>query len=389
MPNNIFDQIKKINKYDQEFWSARDLMTPLGYVRWENFEVAISRAKESCLNSKQSPDDHFRDVTKMVLVGSEAKRELKDYHFSRYACYLIAQNGDPRKEEIALAQTYFAIQTRKNNSQLIVFQNKKIRRYWDKQKEKWVFSVVDVIGVLSQSNNARNYWKVLKNRLKKEGSESVTKCNQLKMIASDGKYYLTDVADTETILRLVQSIPSPNAEPFKLWLAKVGYERMQETVDPERSLNRARENWQKLGRSKKWIQQRMMGQETRNKLTDYWKDHDVNKQNEYAILTNIIHEEWSDLSVKQHKQLKGLQTENLRDHMTEAELIFTALAELSTRQIAENMQTEGFKENKIPAKKGGRIAKNARMELEQKSGKRIVSGENFIGEKEKPKKIKG
>ena len=269
----------------------------------------------------------------------------------------------------------------KKDNQLISFQNKKIRRHWDEKHEKWYFSVVDIVAVLtdqSEHRKAQSYWTTLKNRLKKEGSEVVTKCDQLKMMASDGKYYLTDAADVETILRFIQSIPSPKAEPFKLWLAKVGYERMQETVDPERSLNRARENWQKFGRSEKWIQQRMMGQETRNKLTDYWKNHEVKEQDEYAILTNIIHGEWSDLSVEQHKQLKNLKTENLRDHMTEAELIFTALAELSTRQIAENLKSEGLEENKIPAKKGGRIAKNARLELEQKTGKRIVSGENFI-----------
>jgi hypothetical protein len=237
---------------------------------------------------------------------------------------------------------------------------------------------VDIIAALTNSGNPQVYWRVLKKRLIDEGSgETVTKCNALKMMAPDGKMRLTDVADTEVILRLVQSIPSPNAEPFKLWLARVGYERMQETVDPEKSINRARKNWQRLGRSDKWIQQRMMGQETRNKLTDYWKEHEVKEQDEYAILTNIIHQEWSDLSVKQHKELKSLKTENLRDHMTEAELIFTALAELSTRQIAETEQSKGLEENKIPARKGGRIAKNARLELEQKTGKRVVSKENF------------
>jgi len=267
-----------------------------------------------------------------------------------------------------------------NKNKLVLFEGKKIRRKWDEKQEKWYFSVVDIIRILTSQPDfqlARNYWKVLKNRLKKEGSETVTKCNRLKMIAEDGKLRLTDVADVETLLRLIQSVPSPKAEPIKLWLAKVGYERMQETVDPEISLNRARENWQKVGRSEKWIQQRMMGQETRNKLTDYWKNHEVKKQDEYAILTNIIHEEWSDLSVKQHKQLKNLKTENLRDHMTEAELIFTALAELSTREIAENMETKGLEENKIPAKKGGRIARNARLELEQKTGKKVVSGGNY------------
>ena len=179
-------------------------------------------------------------------------------------------------------------------------------------------------------------------------------------------------------MRLVQSVPSKKAEPIKLWLAKVGYERIQEMSDPEKALNRSRDYWQKMGRSEKWIQQRMMGQETRNKLTDYWKNNEVKEQNEYAILTNIIHEEWSDLTVKEHKNLKGLKTQNLRDHMTDAELIFTALAELSTRQIAETMETKGLEENKTPAKKGGKIAKDARIALEEKTGKSVVTEENFL-----------
>ncbi len=270
------------------------------------------------------------------------------------------------------------------------FENFKIRRVYDEKTEAWYFSVVDIIQVLLQQPDfqaARNYWKVLKNRLTKEGSESVTKCNRLKLEAADGKKYLTDVANAETLLRLVQSVPSPKAEPIKLWLAKVGYERMQEISEPERSLARARENWQKHGRSEKWIQQRMMGQETRNKLTDYWKSHDIKEGEEFAILTNIIHQEWSGVSVKEHKNLKGLQTQNLRDHMTEAELIFTALAELSTRQIAESVNATGMEENKIASKKGGSIAKKARLELENKTGKSVISGENFLPPP-KPKLLK-
>jgi len=206
----------------------------------------------------------------------------------------------------------------------------------------------------------------------------VTNCHRLKMIASDGKMRLTDTANPETLLRLIQSVPSPKAEPIKLWLAKVGYERMQEIADPERSLNRARENWRKHGRSDKWIEQRMQGQETRNKLTDYWKNHDIKEGEEYAILTNIIHQEWADVSVKEHKAMKQLDTQNLRDHMTEAELIFTALAELSTRQIAESVDATGMPENKSAAKTGGGIAKKARKELETKTGKKIVSSENYL-----------
>jgi len=246
---------------------------------------------------------------------------------------------------------------------------------------KCFFSIVDIIQVLTHQSKfqvARNYGKVLKNRLSKEGNESVTKCNQLKMEAADGKKYLTDVADVEMILRLIQSIPSPKAEPIKLWLAKVGYERLQEITDPEKSLNRARENWQKHGRSEKWIQQRMMGQETRNKLTDYWKEHSINESQEFAILTNIIHQEWSDLTVKQHKDIKGLKTQNLCDHMTEAELIFTALAELSTRQIAESSVAHGMIENQTVAKKGGNIAKKARIDLESRTLKKVVSNENYL-----------
>jgi hypothetical protein len=267
------------------------------------------------------------------------------------------------------------------NTEIALFENFRIRRLFDEKTETWFFSVVDILQVLIQQPEyqaARNYWKVLKNRLKREGSQSVTKCNRLKLPASDGKNYLTDVADAETLLRLIQSVPSPKAEPVKLWLAKVGYERMQDMADPARSLDRAREFWQQHGRSEKWIQQRMMGQETRNKLTDYWKDHDIKKEEEYAVLTNIIHKEWSGISVKVHKNIKGLKTQNLRDHMSEAELIFTALAELSTRQFAESTDAMGMKENAIAGKNGGRIAKRARFELENQTGKKVVTGENFL-----------
>ena len=275
---------------------------------------------------------------------------------------------------------------------LAVFEDYKIRRVYDEESETWYFSVVDIIQVLIQQpdyKTARKYWNKLKERLKAEGSESVTNCHQLKMEAADGKKYLTDAANPETLLRLIQSVPSPKAEPIKLWLAKVGYERLQDMSDPARSLDRAREYWQQHGRSEKWIQQRMMGQETRNKLTDYWKDHEIKKEDEYAILTNIIHQEWADVSVKKHKKMKGLKTQNLRDHMSEAELIFTALAELSTRQIAETMNAVGMDENKVAGKKGGGIAKKARHELEAKTGRKVVTGESFLppsSKKELPKK---
>ena len=264
---------------------------------------------------------------------------------------------------------------------IVIFENYNIRRIYDEKSETWFFSVVDIISILIQQTNhqkAKSYWTTLKNRLKNEGSQVVTKCDQLKLKATDGKKYLTDVANTETLFRLIQSVPSPKAEPIKLWLAKVGHERIQDMSDPARSVDRARNYWQQHGRSEKWIQQRMMGQETRNKLTDYWKSHEISKEEEYAILTNIIHKEWTGLTVKQHKEIKNLRTQNLRDHMSEAELIFTALAELSTRQIAETMKATGMPENAVAGQKGGTVARNARSELEHKTGKRIVNNENFL-----------
>lgn len=269
-----------------------------------------------------------------------------------------------------------------------VFENRKVRSHYDEESEIWFFSIVDIVGILTDqptTERARNYWKVLKSRLIKEGNETVTNCNRLKLKAEDGKLRLTDVGTVEQIFRLIQSIPSPKAEPFKKWLAKVGYERLQEIQDPSLSIDRARENWQKIGRSEKWIQQRMTGQETRNKLTDYWKDSGVTEKKEFAALTNIIHQEWTGLSVKKHKDLKGLKSQNLRDHMSEAELIFTALAELSTRQIAEKEQSEGFIENAAAGKKGGAVAKNARKELEQQTGKNVITGQNFLPPKKQKK----
>lgn len=276
-------------------------------------------------------------------------------------------------------------------NKLKIFEEKKVRSVWSEEKQKWFFSLIDIVAILTNQDDysaSRNYWKVLKHRLNQEGSELVTNCNQLKMIASDGKMRETDVADTETIFRLIQSIPSPKAEPIKIWLAKVGNERVNELADPEQSINRARQNWQKLGRSEKWISQRMTSQETRNKLTNYWKNADVKEGDEFAILTNIIHQEWTGLNISQHKKLKNLKSQNLRDHMNEAELIFTALAELSTRQIAETLRAKGFEENKIPAKKGGKIASDAKLALEQKTGKKIVDGSNFLSPTKLNKKLK-
>ncbi len=264
---------------------------------------------------------------------------------------------------------------------LTLFEGNRIRHIYDEEKEVYYFSVVDIVAILIEKDyqSARKYWNKLAQRLRNEGSEqTVTNCHQLKLMSSDGKKYKTDVADIKTIFRIIQSVPSKKAEPIKQWLAKVGQERVREMADPSTAIDRARETYKKLGRSEKWIQQRMTGQETRNKLTDYWKDHEIREGEEYAILTNIIHQEWSGLSEKEHKQLKNLKSQNLRDHMSEAELIFTALAELSTRQIAEADNATGLEENKKSAKRGGNIAKEAKKKLELETGKSVVTSDNFL-----------
>lgn len=274
-------------------------------------------------------------------------------------------------------------------NELKVFENSNIRSSYDEDKEMWYFSIIDIISILTESKNPRRYWSDLKIKLADdEGfSQLYEKIVQLKMVAPDGKNRETDCTDVETLLRIIQSVPSKKAEPVKQWLAKVGYERMKEMSDPSTAIDRARETYKKLGRSDKWIQQRMMGQETRNKLTDYWKDHEITESEEFAILTNIIHQEWSGLSVKEHKDLKGLKSQNLRDHMSEAELIFTALAELSTRNVAEETEATGMSENKAAAKKGGSMAKRAREDFERTTGRKVVTDNNFLPNK-KSKQIK-
>lgn len=266
---------------------------------------------------------------------------------------------------------------------IAVFESKQIRRHYDNETEVWYFSLVDIVAALTDSSNPTDYLKKMRKRDVELNNYLGTNCPQVAML-TNGKSRKTLAGSAEHIFRLIQSIPSPKAEPFKQWLAKVGYERLQEIQDPSLSMDRARENWQRMGRSEKWIQQRMTGQETRNKLTDYWKESGVTKQDEFAILTNIIHQEWTGLTVKRHKELKGLKSQNLRDHMSEAELLFTALAELSTRQIAMADKAKGIAENAVAGKKGGTIAKNARKELESKTGKRVVTSDNFLP----PKKVK-
>lgn len=271
-------------------------------------------------------------------------------------------------------------------NELKVFENNNIRSIYNEEQEKWYFSVEDIVRILTDSVNPKDYIKKLRKRdteLSEGWGQIVT---PLKMETPGGVQKI-NCADVEGIFRIIQSIPSKKAEPIKKWLAKVGQERVQEMADPSTAIDRARDTYKKLGRSEKWIQQRMMGQETRNKLTDYWKDHDIKEGEEFAILTNIIHQEWSGLSVKEHKNLKGLKTQNLRDHMSEAELIFTALAELSTRQIAESENATGMAENKVSAKKGGKIAREAREKLELQTGQKVVTDNNFLPAK-KQKQIK-
>jgi hypothetical protein len=260
-----------------------------------------------------------------------------------------------------------------------LFQGNQIRRLWDDKEEKWYFSVADVIAVLTDSRSPRKYWNKLAERLRNEGSESVTKCHQLKMKASDGKYYLTDVADTEVMLRIVQSIPSPKAEPFKLWLAKVGYVRLEETADPELAINRALRTYLQKGYNKEWINQRLKSIEIRKELTDEWEARGVKEGLEFAILTNEITEAWAGLTTKQYKNLKGLKKENLRDNMTNLELVLNMLAETATTEISQKRQPKNFSENKKVAKEGGTVAGNARLEIESKTGKSVITPKNAKG----------
>jgi len=257
-----------------------------------------------------------------------------------------------------------------------LFQDQRVRVQWDDKQEKWYFSIVDIIGVLSDSPNPRKYWSVLKTRLKKEGSELTTNCSQLKMQSGDGKFYKTDVADTEQLLRLIQSIPSPKAEPFKIWLAKVGYERIEETEDPEKAFDRAMATYLKKGYSKDWINQRLKSIEVRKELTDEWHMRGMKEGIEYAILTNEITKAWADRDVKAYKKLKGLKKENLRDNMTTLELILNMLAEASTTEISKEKKPKGLEENRDVAQKGGYAAKKARLEIEKQTGKSIVSPKN-------------
>ena len=254
-----------------------------------------------------------------------------------------------------------------------VFEEKKVRTLWDSETEEWYFSIVDVVAVLTDSPNPRKYWSVLKNRLKKEGSELTTNCSQLKMLSSDGKYYKTDVATTEQLFRLIQSIPSPKAEPFKLWMAQVAKERLDQMQDPELSIEQAMLDYKRLGYSDSWINQRLKSIEIRKDLTDEWKRHGLQEGIQFATLTDIIYKTWADKTAKEYKQFKGLKKENLRDNMTNKELVLNMLAELSTKEISEATTPETMRDHMEVAKQGATIARNARVELEEKTGQPVVT----------------
>ena len=264
----------------------------------------------------------------------------------------------------------------KKQSSIILFNQKEIRRVWDDEKELWYFSVVDVIEVLVDPTIPKRYWSDLKIKLKNEGSEVYEKIVQLKFKASDGKYYFTDCFSTEDILRVIQSIPSPKAEPFKLWLAKVGYERIEETEDPELAFDRAMKTYLQKGYSKEWINQRLKSIEVRKELTDEWQNRGIKEGKDYAILTDEITKAWADISVKNYKKLKGLKKENLRDNMTNLELVLNMLAEVSTTEISKKQKPIGFSKNKEVARKGGTVAKKARLEIEKQTGESVISNEN-------------
>ena len=256
------------------------------------------------------------------------------------------------------------------------FENTTIRTAWNEEEEEWYFSVVDVVGVLTESKKPNNYWKVLKNRLKKEGSQLVTNCNQLKMKSSDGKWYNTDCMNTEQLLRLIQSIPSKKAEPFKMWLAQVGRERIEETIDPEQTIDRALETYARKGYTREWINQRLQAIQVRKELTDEWEQHGVKKGVEYAILTDEITKAWSGMTTRDYKNHKGLKKENLRDNMTTTEIILNMLAETAAKNISQAENPETFAENQSVARRGGRIAGNARKELETEIGHSVISDQN-------------
>jgi hypothetical protein len=279
--------------------------------------------------------------------------------------------------EDKIINLFFQNMNSSKNKAIVIFEGKQIRRHWDEKNELWYFSVSDVIAVLTKSIDPVSYWRKLKERLLKEGgNETVTKCHGLKMIAPDGKMRITDAADTETMLRLIQSVPSPNAEPFKLWLARVGYERLEETADPELAINRALKTYLQKGYTPQWVNQRLKSIEIRKALTDEWENRGVKEGLEFAILTDEITKAWTGMTTKEYKKYKNLKKENLRDNMTNLELVLNMLAETATTEISEKREPKNWEENVVVAKKGGSVAGNARRDIENKSGEKAITDKN-------------
>lgn len=264
------------------------------------------------------------------------------------------------------------------DNEIKLFEGRQIRSAWDNEKEEWYFSIIDILGVLTESDNPRKYWSVLKTRLKNEGNELATNCSQLKMEAADGKMRETDVADMQGIFRIIQSVPSPKAEPFKMWLAEVGKERIDEIIDPELTIDRALDTYLKKGYSREWINQRLQAIQVRKELTDTWQDHGVKAGKEYAILTNEISKAWSGMTTREYKNLKGLKKENLRDNMSTLEIVLNMLAEATTTELTKTKNPQGLDENKKVAKDGGSIAGNARKEIEKETGQPVITSKNAI-----------
>ena len=391
-----FENIKIIREDGTEYWSARELSKILEYKKWENFDKVIDKAMLSCKNSGENVEDNFTEITKITIVGA-TKKEIIDYELSRYASYLIIQNCNPENKRIALLQTYFATQTQRQMSTKLIenlfkisqnnkletitklFEGKEVRSIWDAEKEEYFFSVVDVINALSESPTPKRYWTDLKRRLIEEGSQLYEKIVQLKMKSKkDGKNYLTDTLDTKGVLRLIESVPSKKAEPFKLWLAQMGSERIDEVFDPEIAIKRAVNYYRNKGYSDKWIEARLKGILTRNKLTDVWKENGIEKDYEYAILTNEIYKSWSGMKASEYKKYKNIRKESLRDNMTDIEVALTDLGEIATRELAKEHRPYGLEENKNVAKMGGHAAKVAREDLEKNLGKTVISHKNAL-----------
>ena len=336
----------------------------------EKYLEQVDRKNHLLFFSSLDHDGHF--VDNLVDESVDVEKIVETQMMIEAVRNAISKLNDEERDIIE--RLYFNDETLSS----ILYENKQIRSVWNAEKEEWYFSVVDVVGVLTESENPQVYWRVLKKRLKEEGNESVTNCNALKMKAADGKMRLTDVADMQGIFRIIQSIPSPKAEPFKLWLAEVGKERIDEIIDPELTIDRALETYLKKGYKREWINQRLQAIQVRKELTDAWDDAGIQKGIEYAILTDEITKAWSGMTTRRYKNLKGLKKENLRDNMTTLEIVLNMLAEATTTELTKATNPKGLEENKKVTKKGGSVAGNARKEIEKETGKPVITSKNAM-----------